>query len=165
MTTTATASDLWQSSLSNNNTNYQPVYFPPSFDLQNSNPYYSIDNHHFDYALSIDTSSTHLIEPFANLLPSNYSMNPYSAQTVYNTTSIEPSTYITPTDSYQALQPIYTDSNVVLPSALASNNTQYDYQSTMPQWDLDTIKISNHDSSMYMNSLYSTSRNGCQSVL
>ncbi|CAF1010386.1 unnamed protein product [Rotaria sp. Silwood1] len=116
-----TTNDIYQSSLSNSNTNYQSFYFPSSIDFNNSNQY------HFDYQ-----SSTHHIDPYSNIFPNNSSIDPYSTQTIYNSTSIESSTYMPPTDSYQTLHSVYIHSNATIPS-------------TMSQWNLDTMKMSSHD--------------------
>jgi len=130
-----TTSDIWQSSPSNSNTNYQSLYFPSSFDFNNSKQYHTTDNNHFDYQ-----SSSYLIDPYSHTFPNNYSTNSYSTQTVYNSTSMESSTYFTPIDSYQNFHSIYTDPNRTLPSSSSSS-----------QWDLGTIKMPNHDG-MYINS-------------
>ncbi len=123
-----TTSDIWQSSPSNSNTNYQSLYFPSSFNFNNCKQYHTTDNNYFDYQLSSDISSTYLNDS-------------YSTQIVYNSTST------TPIDSYQNLHSIYTDTNITLPFSSPS----IDYQPTPSQWDLGTIKMSSHNS-MYMNS-------------
>ncbi|CAF2146119.1 unnamed protein product [Rotaria magnacalcarata] len=144
-------SDLWQSSLSNSNASYQPVYFPSSVDFNNSNQYSSIDNYNFDYQSSSDISSTHLFDPYSNTLPDSYSIDPYSTQAAYNSTPIESSTYITPTESYQILHPMYTHSNATAPSSTSSSSSsmdiQLDYQSTTAtsSWHIGTMKMPSHD--------------------
>jgi hypothetical protein len=120
-----TTSDIWQSSPSNSNTNYQSLYFPSSFDFNNCKQYHTTDKNYFDYQSSSDISSTYLTDS-------------YSTQTVYNSTSI---------DSYQNLHSIYTDTNITLPFSSPSIN----YQPIPSQWDLDTIKMSSHNG-MYINS-------------
>ncbi|CAF0750165.1 unnamed protein product [Rotaria sordida] len=133
-----TTNDIYQSSLSNSNTNYQSFYFPSSIDFDNSNQYHSTDNYHFDYQSSSDISSTHLTDSYSNIFSNNSSIDPYSTQTVYN------STYMTPTDSYETHHPIYTHSNTAVPST-SSIGIQLNYQSTMSQWNLDRMKMSSHD--------------------
>jgi hypothetical protein len=149
-----TTSDIWSSSTSNSNTNYQSFYF------NNFNQYNTIDNNHFDYQPLSDNSSPYLIDPYTHLFPNNYPVDSYSTQTVYNSIPMESSTYIPPTDSYQHLYSTHTDPNVAIPPASSSS---IHYQSTSSQWDSGTIKMPSHDS-MYKNSSCSTSRNGCQAA-
>jgi len=142
-----TTSDICQSSSSNSNTNYQSLYFPSSLDFNNSKQYHTTDNNYFDYQSSSDISSTYLIDPYSHIFPNNYSMDSYSTQTVYHSTSIESPTYLTSIDSYQNLHSIYTDPNITLSSSPSS----IDYQSTFSQWDFGKNKMPSHDG-MYMNS-------------
>jgi hypothetical protein len=126
-----TVNDIWQLSTTNSNTNYQSFYFPSSIDFNNSNQYHhTTDNNHFDY----QPSSTYLIDPNSHMFTNNYSMDPYPVQPVYNSTPIEPSTYITSTDSYPNLHPICNDSNVTV-----------DYQPTSSEWDSGTTKMPSDD--------------------
>jgi len=137
-----TVNDIWQLSTTNSNTNYQSFYFPSSIDFNNSNQYHhTTDNNHFDYQPSIDIPSTYPIDPNSHRFPNNYSMDPYPVQPVYNSTPIEPSTYITSTDSYPNLH----DSNVTLPSTSSSIDIQLDYQPTSSQWDSGTTKMPSDD--------------------
>ena len=167
-----TTSDIWQSSSSNSNTINQSFYFPSSLDFNNSSnlsQYHTIDNDNYDYQSLPDVSSSYLIDPYSHMFTNNYSIDPYSIQTAYNTsTSMDysSSSYISTTDSYQHLHPMYTNTNIYAPPVSSSIDIQPDYQSTTTttQWDSAMIKIRSHDS-MYTNSLYSTSsRNGCQPV-
>jgi hypothetical protein len=151
-----TTSDIWQSSPSNSNTNDPSFYFPSSC---NSKQYHETDNHYFDYQISSDISASYLTDPYSHIFPNNYTTDLYSSQTVYNSISMESSTYLTPTDSYQNLHPIYTDSTLNLPSSSSS----MDYQSASSQWDARIIKMPNYEG-MYMNLSCSTSRNGYQPV-
>jgi hypothetical protein len=139
------SSDLWQSSPSNSNTNYQSFYFSSSFD---SKEYQTIENHHFNYQSSFDHSSTSRIDPYSYVFSNNYPTESYSAPTGYNSPSIESSTYLTPTDSYHNIHSIYTDPNTILPS------------STSSQWNFSPNKTPIYDG-MY---LCFTSRNRCQPV-
>ncbi len=141
-----TVNDIWQLSTTNSNTNYQSFYFPSSIDFNNANQYHhTTDNNHFDYQPSIDIPSTYLIDPNSHIFPNNYSMDPYPLQPVYNSTPIEPSTYITSTDSYPNLHSICKDSNVTLPSTSSSIDIQLDYQPTSSQWDSGTTKMPSDD--------------------
>ena len=149
-----TTSDIWQSSTLNSNKNYQSLSFPSSYNINNSNQFHTTDNNHFDYQ-----PSPYLIDPYSHVFPSNYSIDPYSNQAVYNPASMESSTYIAPTDTYQHFRPIYDDPT----PAPSSIDTQLDYQSISSQWDLGTMKMPSHNG-MYMNSKCSTSRNRCQPV-
>ena len=145
-----TTSDPWPSSTSNSNTNYQSFYFPSSLNFNNSNQYHTTDNNQFDYQTSSDISSSYLIDPYSHIFPNNYSMDSYSTPAVvYNSTPMESSPYISPTDSYQHLHSIYTDPNIAIPSASSSIDIQFDYPSTSSQWDLGTITMPSHDS-MYI---------------
>lgn len=158
-----TTSDTWQTSSSTN----QSFYFPTSFDLNSSsNPsqYHTIDNNNYDYQSLPDISSSYLIDPYSHMFANNYSIDPYSTQTAYNSTSMDytSSTYISTTDSYQHLHPMYTNTNVIAPpvSSSSSFDIHPDYQSTTSQWDSTMIKMRSHES-MYTNS---QSRNGWQPV-
>jgi hypothetical protein len=156
-----TTSDIWQTSSSNSNTINQSFYFPSSFDFNNSsNPsqYHTIDNNNYDYQSLPDVSSSYLIDPYSHMFTNNYSMDPYSTQTGYNPTSMDysSSTYISSTDSYQHLHPMYTNTNVIAPPvssyfSSSSMDIQPDYQSTTSQWDSPMIKMRSHES-MYTNS-------------
>jgi hypothetical protein len=159
-----TTSDLWQTSSSNSNTINQSFYFPSSFDFNSSssNPsqYHLMDNNNYDYQSLPDVSSSYLIDPYAHMFTNNYSIDPYSTQTAYNPPSMDysSSTYISTTDSYQHLHPMYTNTNVVAPpvssyfsSSSSSIDIQPEYQSTTSQWDSAMIKMRSHDS-MYTNS-------------
>jgi len=157
-----TTSDIWQTSSSNSNTINQSFYFPSSFDFNNSsNPsqYHTIDSNNYDYQSLPDVSSSYLIDPYSHMFANNYSIDPYSTQTAYNSTSMDysSSTYISTTDSYQHLHPMYTNTNVVAPpvssylSSSSSIDIQPDYQSTTSQWDSAMIKMRCHDGT-YTNS-------------
>ena len=134
--------DLWQSSTSN----YSPLYLPISCDLTNSSSdlcqYHTMENN-FDYQPLPDISSSYLIDPYSPMFTNNYSIDPYS---MYST-----STYISPTDSHQHLDPMYTNANVTVPSASSSTDIQPDYRSISSPWDSSTIKIDGHNG-MYTNS-------------
>jgi hypothetical protein len=160
-----TTSDLWQTSSSNSNPINQSFYFPSSFDFNpsSSNPsqYHPMDNSNYDYQSLPDVSSSYLIDPYAHMFTNNYSIDSYTTQTAYNPPSMDysSSTYISPTDSYQNLHPMYTNTNVVaapvpsyFSSSLSSIDIQPEYQSTTTsQWDSAMIKMRSHDS-MYTNS-------------
>ncbi len=135
------SSDLWQSSPSNSNTNYQSFYVPSSFD---SKEYQTIENYHFNYQSTFDHSSTSRINPYSYAFPNNCSVESYSTQTGYNSPSIESSTYFTPTDSYHNIHSIYTDPNAILPS------------SASPQWNFGLNKTPTNNG-MYLCSTSSTS--------
>jgi hypothetical protein len=153
-----TTSDIWQTSSSNSNTINQSFYFPSSFDFNNaSNPsqYHTMDTNNYDYQSLPDVSSSYLIDPYSHMFTNNYSIDPYSIQTAYNTTSMDysSSSYISTTDSYQHLHPMYANTNVPVSSYLSSSSIdiQPDYQSTTTQWDSAMIKMRSHES-MYSSS-------------
>jgi hypothetical protein len=170
-----TTSDIWQNSSSNSNTTNQSFYCPSSFDFNNSSNlshYHTMDNNNYDYQPLPDvSSSSYLIDPYSHMFTNNYSIDPYTTQTSYNSTSMDysSSAYISTTDSYQHLHPMYANTNVTTPpvsSYLLSSSIdiQPDYQSTTSQGDSTMIKMRSHDG-MYTNSWCSTSsRNGCQPV-
>ncbi|CAF1132191.1 unnamed protein product [Rotaria sordida] len=153
-----TTSDIWQTSSSNSNTLNQSFYFPSSFDFNNSsNPsqYHTIDNNNYDYQTLPDVSPSYLIDPYSHMFTNNYSIDPYTNQTTYNSTSMDysSSTYIstatTTTDSYQHLHPMYTNTNITVPSVSSYIDIQPDYQSTTTttssQWDSTMMKMHSHD--------------------
>ncbi|CAF3516579.1 unnamed protein product [Rotaria sordida] len=152
-----TTSDIWQTSSSNSNTLNQSFYFPSSFDFNNSsNPsqYQTIDNNNYDYQTLPDVSPSYLIDPYSHMFTNNYSIDPYTNQTTYNSTSMDysSSTYIstaTTTDSYQHLHPMYTNTNITVPSVSSYIDIQPDYQSTTTttssQWDSTMMKMHSHD--------------------
>ncbi|CAF2066253.1 unnamed protein product [Rotaria magnacalcarata] len=73
------------------NTINQSFYFPSSFDINNSsNPsqYHTIDNMNYDYQLLPDISSSYLIDPHSHTYTNNCSIDPYSTETTYNSTSM-----------------------------------------------------------------------------
>lgn len=137
---------MWQSSLSNSNTNYQSFYFPPPVDFNNTNQYHSTDNYNFDYQSSSDISLTHQADLYSNFYSTNsYSMDPYSTQTVYNATALQSSAYVLPTDPSQNFYPMYTPSNVAGSSTSSPFDLQFDCQSVASQWNLNTVKMPSHD--------------------
>ncbi|CAF1001081.1 unnamed protein product [Adineta steineri] len=179
-----TTSDIWQTSSSNSNTINQSFYFPSSFDFNNtSNPnqYHTMDNNNYDYNSLPDVSSssasasTYLMDPYSHMFTNNYPVDPYSTQTSYNSTSMDytSSTYLSTTDSYQHLHPMYTNTNgMTIPPAssyISSPSSscidiQPDYQSTMSQWDSTMIKMRTHDvtsASNSSNSSTSASKQPC----
>ncbi|UJR13959.1 hypothetical protein I4U23_000962 [Adineta vaga] len=179
---TITTSDMWQTTSSlpttNSNTINQSFYFPTSFDFNhtsNSNQYQTTDNNNYDYQPLPDASSSYLIDPYSNMFTNNYSIDPYSSQTPsYNSTSMDysSSTYMSTTDSYQHFHPMYTNTNMTMPSVpsylsstpSSSIDIQPDYQSTMSQWDSTMIKMRTHDvtsASNSSNSSTSASKQPC----
>jgi len=171
------SSDLWQSTSTNSNSLNQSFYFPPSFDFNSSttNPnqqYHTTDNTNYDYHTLPDTTTSYLVDPYSHMFPTNYSFDPYTTttttttQTAYNSTPMDysSSTYLSSTDTYSHLHPIYTNTNVLTPpvssssyfsSSSSSLDIQPDYQSssstTTSQWDSTMIKMPSHEST-YSNS-------------